>query len=443
MHASSRELCKMMEKFFGLAERQTTVRTEILAGITTFMTMAYILAVNPGILSQCGMDASSVFAATAISAAAATAIMALTANLPVALAPGMGLNAFFAFSVVIGMGHTWQFALTAVFLEGLIFIVLTLTDLREAILDCIPTSMKKAISGGIGLFIAFIGLQGAGVVVKNDATLVSLGNLTSPGVFVAVLGLLFTGVLLCRRVRGALLLGILVTSLIGIPFGVTKLAQFNAAQLFTVPSLAPTFWQFDWQGIFSLDMVIVLFTFLFVDLFDTVGTLIGVATKGNLLDKDGRLPQARNAFMADAIGTTLGAILGTSTVTSYVESASGVAEGGKTGLTALTTALLFVGALFLAPLFLLIPAQATAPILILVGLFMLSPVAEVDFDDYTQSIPMFLTLIIMPLTYSIANGIVWGLISYVVLALCTGRGKEVPLLTYALAVLFFCKYVWG
>lgn len=433
----------MLEKIFKLNAHQTNVRTEIMAGITTFMTMAYILAVNPAILSACGMDASSVFAATAISAFVATLVMALFANLPIALAPGMGLNAFFAFSVVIGMGHTWQFALTAVFLEGLIFIVLTLTNLREAILNCIPQAMKKAISGGIGLFIAFIGLQASGIIVKNDATLVSMGNIVAAGPLLTILGVLLIGILLYYRTKGALLVGILCATLIGIPLGVTNLSTFSSEHLFSIPSMAPTFWQFEWHNIFTMDMLIVVFTFLFVDLFDTVGTLIGVATKGNLLDENGKLPQAKQAFMADAIGTTVGAILGTSTVTSFVESASGVVEGGRTGLTAMTAAILFGCSLFLAPLFLLIPAQATAPALIIVGLFMLSPIADVDFDDYVNSIPMFLTLIMMPLTYSIAHGIVWGIISYVVLATFAGRSKEVSPLTYFLAALFICKFAIG
>lgn len=432
-----------LDSVFELSARKTTVRTEILAGFTTFMTMVYILAVNPSILSACGMDASSVFAATAISAAIATAIMALYANLPVGLAPGMGLNAFFAFSVVLGMGHTWQFALTAVFLEGLIFIALTLTDLREAILNSIPMSLKKSISGGIGIFIAFIGLQSAGLVVHNNATLVTLGQMTSPGVLTALFGLALTGILLYYKVKGALLYGIVLTTLLGIPLGVTKLEGFSVAQLMTMPSVAPTFLQFEWGRVFSLDMLFVLFTFLFVDIFDTVGTLIGVATKGKLLDENGRLPKARQAFMADALGTTLGAVLGTSTITSFVESASGVAEGGRTGLTALTTAALFAIALFLGPFFLLIPAQATAPVLILVGLFMLSPILEVDFDDYCQSIPMFITLIIMPLTYNIANGIAFGLISYVVMSVAAGRAREVTPLTYVLAVLFAFKFALG
>lgn len=431
----------MLEKFFQLAERGTTVRTEVTAGFTTFMTMAYILAVNPIILSACGMDAASVFAATAISAALATCIMAFHANLPVALAPGMGLNAFFAYTVVLGMGHTWQFALTAVFLEGLIFIFLTLTNVREAILNCIPLPLKKAISAGIGLFIAFIGLQGAGIVVDNPATLVGMGSLTAPGPLVTIFGILFIAVLLSFKVQGALLYGILAATLLGIPLGVTKIANFNPAQLFHIPSLAPTFWQMEWQHVFTLDMFIVLFTFLFVDIFDTVGTLIGVSTKANLLDKNGRLPQARQAFMADAIGTTLGAALGTSTVTSYVESASGVMAGGRTGLTALTTAALFAAALLFAPVFLLVPAQATAPALIIVGLFMLSPLLEVDFTDYATAIPVFLTVLIMPLTYSIAQGITVGVISYVVLAACTGRGKEISLFLYGLAAVFVVSFL--
>lgn len=430
----------MLEKYFALSQRNATVGTELAAGLTTFMTMVYILAVNPAILSACGMDPASVFAATAISAAAATAVMGMWANLPIALAPGMGLNAFFAYSVVVGMGHSWQFALTAVLLEGLIFIILTLTNLREAILNCIPLPMKKAISAGIGLFIAFIGLQGAGVVVKNDATLVSLGSLFSPGAAVTALGLLLAGILLIHRVKGALLYGILGATLAGIPLGVTNMASFNAASLFSIPDLTPTFWQFEWRNILTLDMVIVLFTFLFVDIFDTLGTLIGVSAKADLLDSRGNLPQARKAFMADALGTTIGAVLGTSTVTAYVESAAGVAEGGRTGLTALAVAGLFLCALFLAPLFLLIPAQATAPALILVGLFMLSPILDVDFNDYSNAIPAFLTLIVMPLTFNIANGIAFGVISYVLLTVGTGRGREASLPTYALAALFLCKF---
>ena len=432
-----------LNSYFKLKEKGTTVRTEVLAGLTTFMTMAYILAVNPSILSATGMDASSVFAATAISSAIATAIMALYANLPVGLAPGMGLNAFFAFSVCLGMGYSWQFALTAVFLEGIIFILLTVTNLREAILNCIPFSLKKAISAGIGLFIAFIGLQGSGIIVDNPATLVSMGSLTSPHAIVTIAGLFAVAVMLIYNVRGALLYGILFATVIGAFLGVTKTENFTLAGIFTVPSVAPTFWQFDFSQIFTTDMIFVLTTFLFVDLFDTVGTLVGVATKGSLLDKEGRLPEAKQAFMADAIGTCVGAVLGTSTVTSFVESASGVAAGGRSGLTALVIAFFFLISLFLAPVFLLIPAAATAPALIIVGLFMISPIKEVDFDDFTVSVPVFVTIIGMPLSYSIAHGIAWGVISYVVINLLTGKIKQIHPLTFILAIIFAAKFIIG
>lgn len=433
----------MVERLFGLRKHQTTIRTEITAGVTTFMTMAYVLAVNPSILSACGMDAPAVFVATALSAAIGTAIMAFTANLPIALAPGMGINAFFAYTIVIGMGHSWQFALTAVFLEGLIFILLTLTNLRDAILDCIPLALKKAMSAGIGLFIAFLGLQGGGIVTKHEATLVSMGTLTTPATLVALLGLAFTGVLLCFRVRGALLYGILGATLAGVPLGVTQLDALKDIALLSIPSIAPTFWQFEWHSVLTSDMLVVLFVLLFGDIFNTVGTLIGVAAKGNMLDEQGRLPEAKSAFLSDAIATSIGAVLGTSTVTAYVESASGVAEGGRTGLTALTVAVLFLCALFWAPLFLLVPAAATSGAMIIVGLFMISPIAEVDFSDYREGIPAFLTIVIMPLTYNIANGIIFGIISYALLNLCTGRGRQVPLLTYILAVLFICKVAFA
>lgn len=432
-----------LNSYFKIEQKGSTVRTEILAGITTFMTMAYILAVNPSILSETGMDAGSVFAATAISSAIATVIMALYANLPVGLAPGMGLNAFFAFSVCLGMGYSWQFALTAVFLEGLIFIILTVTNLREAILNCIPLSLKKAISAGIGLFIAFIGLQGSGIVVDNPATLVSIGNLTSPSAIVTIIGIFAVAIMLILNIRGALLYGIIIATVAGIFLGVTKLDSLSSANIFVVPSLAPTFWQFDFSKIFTTDMIFVLTTFLFVDLFDTVGTLVGVATKGNLLDEEGRLPEARQAFMADAIGTCVGAIMGTSTVTSFVESASGVAAGGRTGLTALVVAFFFLISLFLAPIFLLIPAAATAPALIIVGLFMISPIKEVDFDDFAVSIPVFVTIIGMPLTYSIAHGIAWGVISYVVINVMAGKFSKIHPLTFILAIVFAAKLIMG
>ncbi len=432
----------MLEKLFKLKEHNTDVKTEVVAGLTTFMTMAYILAVNPSILSAAGMDISSVFAATAISAAIGTLVMGLYANLPIALAPGMGLNAFFAFVVVLKLGYTWQFALTAVFLEGLIFCVLTLTNLREAILNSIPQSLKIAISAGIGLFITFIGLQSAGIVVNEEATLVTLGNLTAPNTLLAIIGLLLISVLMAYKVVGALLLGILLTTIIGIPLGVTNLANINPSQFISFPSPAATFWQFEWHNVFTVDMFVILVTFLFVDLFDTVGALIGVATKGNLLDKKGRLPSAKRAFMSDAIGTTVGAVMGTSTVTAFVESASGVAEGGRTGLTAVTVAVLFIIALFISPIFLLIPGAATAPALIIVGLFMVSTVVDIDFNDYVQAIPAFLAIIMMPFSYSISEGIVFGLTSFVILAIATKRTQEVTPLAIILVILFIAKAVF-
>ncbi len=429
----------MFEKYFQLRKNNTNVRTELVAGLTTFLTMAYILAVNPGILGKTGMDTHAVFTATALSAIIATLIMALYAKLPFALAPGMGLNAFFAFTVVLGMGYTWEFALTAVFLEGIIFILLTFFKIRELIVDAIPINVKHSISAGIGLFIAFIGLHSAGIVVSSKATLVTLGNMNNPTVWITLAGLFISGVLLALRVKGALLYGIFASTLIGIPLGITHLPDSSIVQL--PPSIAPIFFKFQWQHIFTINMVIILFTFLFVDMFDTVGTLIGVASKANMLTKDGKLPGINKALLADAVGTTFGGILGTSTVTTYVESAAGVAEGGRTGLTALTTAMLFVLALFLAPLFLMVPAAATAPALILVGSFMMSPVQKIDFADYTESIPAFLTIVMMPLTYSIAEGIAFGMISYVVLKVLSGRYKEVSWMMYLLAVLFVIKFI--
>ena len=428
-----------MQNFFKLKENNTTVKTEVLAGITTFMTMAYILAVNPSILSATGMDKNALFTATALSAVVATLVMALVARLPFALAPGMGLNAFFAFTVVLGMGYTWQFALTAVFLEGLIFILLTAFNIRELIVNAIPLSMKHAVSAGIGLFIAFIGLQGAGVIINNDAVLVGLGDMGSPSVLVALGGVLLTGVLLALKVKGALLIGIFASTIAGIPFGVTHLPEGHLVSL--PPSVEPIFFKFDFHQIFTIDMLIVLFTFLFVDMFDTVGTLVGVSSKADMLTEDGKVPRAKQALFADAVGTTFGAMIGTSTVTTYVESASGVAEGGRTGLTSLTVAGLFFIALFFSPLFIMIPAAATAPALILVGLFMLSPILKINMDDFTESIPAFLTIIMMPLTYSIAEGIVFGMLAFVLLKLFTGKHKEISPIMYVLAVLFVIKFI--
>lgn len=429
----------MLENFFKLKENKTNVRTEVIAGITTFMTMAYILAVNPNILSATGMDKNALFTATALSALIGTLVMALWAKLPFALAPGMGLNAFFAFTVVLGMGYSWQFALTAVLLEGVIFLVLTAFNIRELIVNAIPINLKHAISAGIGLFIAFIGMQNAGLIVNNDAVLVGLGDMASPTVLVCMIGLLLTGVLLALKVKGALLIGILAATVVGIPMGITKWPEGGLVA--APPSLEPIMFKFDFSKMLSLDMLIILFTFLFVDMFDTVGTLVGVSSKANMLDKDGKVPRVKQALFADAIGTTLGSMLGTSTVTTYVESASGVAEGGKTGLTSLSTAGMFLIALFLAPLFLMVPGAATAPALILVGSFMMSPILKINFDDYTESIPVFLTIIMMPLTYSIAEGIVFGMLAYVLLKALSGRFKDISIVMWVLTVLFLLKFL--
>lgn len=428
-----------MEKLFKLSEHKTNVRTEVLAGVTTFLTMAYILIVNPLILSDAGMDFGAVFTATALSAAIATIVMAFLANLPFALAPGMGLNAFFAYTVVIGMGYSWQQALTAVFIEGIIFIILTAFNIREAIVNSIPSNVKKAISVGIGLFIAFIGMQNAGIVV-GGATLVELGDITAKGpALVALIGLVITGTLVAYKVRGALLIGIVATAIVGIPLGVTTWAGGS----FLPPSLKPTFLQFDFSNLFSIDMIIIIFTFLFVDMFDTVGTLIGCATKAEIIEPDGTIPKCKEALFADAIGTTVGAMLGTSTVTTYVESSAGVTEGGKTGLTSLVVAILFLISLFLSPLFISIPGAATAPTLILVGLFMISPVKDIDFEDGAEAIPAFLTILFMVTTYSIANGIMFGALSWIILKLLTGKYKEITPMMVIIALLLAVKLVLG
>ena len=426
-----------MEKLFKLKEHNTTVKTEVLAGLTTFLTMAYILIVNPLILSDAGMDFGAVFTATALASAIATLVMAFVANLPFALAPGMGLNAFFAYTVVIGMGYSWQFALTAVFLEGIIFIVLTMFNIREAIVNSIPMNVKRGIAVGIGLFITLIGLNNAGIVVPYEATMVTLGDVTSGGALLALIGLIITGGLLAFKVKGALLLGIVITAIVGFPMGITQPPSGSWAP----PSLAPTFAQFDFSQVFSTDMLIVLFTFLFVDLFDTAGTLIGVSTKAGIIRPDGTIPKAKEALFADAVGTTVGAVLGTSTVTTYIESAAGVAEGGRTGLTSVTTAVLFLLALFVSPLFLMIPGAATAPALVLVGLFMMGPVKDIDLEEYTEAIPAFLAIIMMPFTYSIAEGIIFGVLSYVLLKLISGRHKEIPVATYVVAVIFILHFI--
>ena len=425
-----------MEKFFKLKENGTNVKSEIIAGITTFMTMAYILAVNPSILSATGMDKGAVFTATVVSSIVATLIMGLLANLPFALAPGMGLNAFFAYTVVLGMGYSWQTALTAVFIEGIIFLVLTIFNVREAIVNSIPLNMKRAISVGIGLFIAFIGLQNSKIIINNDATLISLGDITSGSPLLAIIGLLITSLLLAYNVKGAILIGILLTTLIGIPMGITQLSPYAS---FAPPSLEPVAFKLDFANILHPNMFIVLFTFLFVDMFDTVGTLVGVCTKANMLTKGGEVPRCKQALFADAVGTIFGACMGTSTVTTYVESASGVAEGGKTGLTAVVVAILFTISLFLSHIFLSIPSAATAPALIIVGLFMMTPILEINLTVYTEAIPSFVCIIFMPFAYSIAEGITFGILAFTLLKLLTGRTKEITLFTWILAALLLIK----
>lgn len=426
----------MLEKLFGFDKNVTCVRTEILAGITTFLTMAYILAVNPNILSATGMDKGALFTTTVVASAFATLLMAFYAKLPFGLAPGMGLNAFFAYTVCLTMGYTWQFALTAVLIEGFIFILLTVTNLREKIVDAIPVTLKNAIGAGIGLFISFIGLQNAGIIVNNDATLISIGDITSGPALLGMIGLVITSFLLIKGVRGALLFGIIITTLIGIPMGITNFGGIFS----TPPSIEPIFWQFEWHNIFTKNMVIVVFTLLFMDMFDTIGTIVGVATKTGMIDKNGKIPRLKQAFMVDAIGTTVGSMLGTSTITTFVESASGVGEGGRSGLTSFVTAVCFLLSLFIAPFFLSVPEAATAPVLILVGLMMMTTILKVDFSDYSEAIPAFMCIIFMPLAYSISDGIVLGMISYVLINLLTGKYKKLTIGMYILAAIFVLKF---
>jgi len=428
----------ILNKLFDFDSSKHSIKTEIIAGITTFMTMAYILAVNPDILSATGMDKAALFTATALSAMVATLIMALVAKLPFALAPGMGLNAFFAFTVVLSMGYSWEFALTAVFIEGIIFIILTIFNIRELIINAIRKNLKHAVSVGIGLLIAFIGLQNSGLIINNETVLVGLGDMKSHSVWVALFGIVIIGVLLVRKIKGALLIGILSSTVLALFLGVTSLPQGGFISL--PPSVEPIFFKFDFSQVFTLDMLIVLFTFLFMDMFDTVGTLIGVTDKAGMLTKEGKIPRVKQALLADAIGTTFGAMVGTSTVTTFVESASGVREGGRTGLTAFSTAIMFFLALFLAPLFIMIPAAATAPALFMVGLFMITPILKIDLEDFTEAIPAFLTIIIMPLSYSIADGIIFGMLAYVILKILSGKHKEVSLVMYVLAILFVIKF---
>ena len=428
----------MLKKLFGFDSTKTTIRTEIVAGITTFLTMSYILAVNPTMFGELdGMPVGSVFTSTALAAIVGCLAMALVGKLPFGLAPGMGLNAFFVYSVCMGMGYSWQFALTAVLIEGLIFIVLTLTNLREAIVNAIPMSLRNAIGAGIGLFIAFIGLKSAGVVVADGATLVALGDVTSGSALLAFIGLVITGFMYSRNVPGAILLGIIITMVIGIPLGVTEFKGIVSAP----ESIAPIFCQFEFDKILSVDMLVVVFTFFFIDMFDTVGTLVGVCTKAKMMDENGNIYRVKQAFMADSIATTVGALLGTSTTTTYVESAAGVAQGGRSGLTALVVGGCFVIAMFFSPLFLSIPSAATAPALIIVGLLMAEQIKNVDFDDFSESIPAFVCMIMMPLTYSISNGILIGMITYVLMNMICGKFKRLSPAMYILAILFILKYI--
>ncbi|MBO5831175.1 MAG: NCS2 family permease [Alistipes sp.] len=429
----------MLNKLFGFDPTQTTIRKEIVAGITTFLTMSYILAVNPTMFSLLdGMPGGAVFTSTALAAIIGCLAMAFWGKLPFGLAPGMGLNAFFVYSVCLGMGYSWQFALTAVLLEGFIFILLTATNVREAIVNAIPLSLRNAIGAGIGLFIAFIGLSSAGVVVKNEATLVALGEITSGSALLALIGLVITGFMYARKIPGAILIGILATMIIGIPMGVTEFKGVVSHP----ESIEPIFCQFEFDKIFTLDMLVVVFTFLFIDMFDTVGTLVGVCTKAKMVDENGNIRRLKEAFMADSIATTAGAVLGTSTTTTYVESAAGVAQGGRSGLTAFAVAVCFAVSLFFSPLFLSIPAGATAPALIIVGLLMLESIVKIPFDDFSESIPAFICIIMMPLTYSISNGILLGMIAYVAMNLICGKFKKLSPAMYILAVLFILKFIF-
>ena len=443
----------ILTKLFGFDPKTTTIRKEIIAGITTFLTMSYILAVNPTIFSEISMPNGAVFTSTAIAAIIGCVAMALIGKLPFGLAPGMGLNAFFVYTVCLGMGYTWQFALTAILLEGIIFIILTITNIREAIVNAIPSCLRHSIGAGIGIFIAFVGLQSAGVVASDayavmdpnapeplieSSTIVTLGNITSGSGLLAIIGVFITGFLFIKKVPGAILIGIFTTMLIGIPMGVTEFKGVISQP----ESIKPIFCQFEFDKIFTLDMLIIVFTFLFIDMFDTVGTLVGVCTRAGLADKNGKIKRLNQAFMADAIATTAGAFLGTSTTTTYVESAAGVAQGGKSGLTAFVVGICFAIALLFSPLFLSIPAAATAPALIIVGLLMLEPIRNIEFSDYSESLPAFICILMMPLTYSISNGILLGMISYVAINLLCGKFKKLTPTMIILAILFILKYIF-
>lgn len=438
-------MSNILTKAFGFEKGIHNVRTEIVAGITTFLTMAYILAVNPNIFAALpDMPNDAVFTSTALAALISTFIMALYAKKPFALAPGMGLNAFFVFTVCLTMGYSWQFALTAVLIEGIIFIILTVTKVRNWLINAIPYSLKQAIGAGIGLFIAFLGLQNAGIIVNNDATLVSLGDLNKGTALLAILGMVITGVLLIRKVKGGILLGIIATTLLGLvikdPSTGEAITKFRGV-VSAPPSIKPLFCQFEWSNIFSLDMLAIVFTFLFIDIFDTMGTVIGVSQKAGYTDKDGNIQGAEKVFMSDAIGTVAGACLGTSTTTTYVESSAGVAAGGRTGLTAFTVGVCFTLALFFSPFFLSIPSAATAPALILVGVMMVSPIKNIEWDNFAESIPAFITILFMPMAYSISDGILLGVITYVLTNACAGKLNKISPALWVMAILFTLKYL--
>lgn len=460
----------ILEKLFKLKENGTNVKTEILAGVTTFITMAYIIFVNPSILMQAGMNAQglfgdavgkaginaitdpvvgSVFVATCLAAAVATLIMAFYANLPFAQASGMGLNAFFTYSVVLGLGYTWQQALAAVFISGILFIIITVTSIREKIVDALPQNLKYAISGGIGLFIALIGLKNGGVIVASPATLVTFGKFVDKGVILTLIGVLIIAILMSRQVKGSILIGILLTTVIGIPMGLTNTNIGSIVS--SIPSLKPTLFQFDFNGLLNhtgggaygaiTSIIMVVLTFSLVDLFDTIGTLVGTAQKGGLVDKNGKVKNMNKALISDAVGTTVGACLGTSTVCTYVESSSGISEGGKTGLTSATVGILFLLALFFTPVVGMVPSQATAPALIIVGVLMMESITKINFSDFTEALPAFFTMAMMPFTYSIANGIAVGIISFPIVKLATGKRKEIHPIIYILAILFIIRFI--
>ena len=428
----------LLSKLFGFDPQKHNVRTEIVAGVTTFLTMAYILAVNPGIFSNIpDMPTGSVFTATALAAIVGTLVMSIYAKKPFGLAPGMGLNAFFVFTVCLGMGYSWQFALTAILIEGIIFIILSATKVREMIVDAIPVSLKNAIGAGIGLYIAFIGLQNAGIIANNDSTLVALGDLKNATSILFIIGLFLTSILVVLKVKGGILIGMLATTIIGIPMGITKFTG-----LVSMPSsISPIFCKFEWTQVLSWDMLAVVFTFLFIDMFDTIGTVVGVSVKSGMIDKEGHVDGISKILMADAVATAAGACFGTSTTTTYIESAAGVAEGGRTGLTSFVVAACFAIALLFSPVFLAIPGAATGAVLVIVGVMMMNPIRNIDWNDYSEAIPAFITAVMMPLSYSIAHGILLGMISYVVINACSGKFKKISVTMWVLSILFVLRYI--